>query len=191
MRARLMPPAGTPAAHHTNSFDFLRFVLASLVIFSHSYPLLTGTNDHEPLLLATGGQITAGELAVDAFFLISGLLIVGSWQRSSRPVLFLWRRVRRIAPALLVVALVHIGLLFVISSHPGFDQSIWIVLRAAIGTLKVPGLFVQNPQPYVPNGSLWTIKYEVVCYLLVPCGGVLGLYRRPRVLLVMWWVMLV
>lgn len=35
----------TPA--HTNNFTLLRYLLAVLVILSHSFPLLYGTNDHE------------------------------------------------------------------------------------------------------------------------------------------------
>src|SRR4051794_31091402 len=65
-----------------NNIDFLRFLLAALVIFSHSYPLLWGSNEREPVSFATGGQRTAGELAVDGFFILSGFLIARSWMSS-------------------------------------------------------------------------------------------------------------
>ena len=43
-----------------NNFDFLRLVLAILVIFSHSYPLLRGDNTTEPFIRLSGGQLTGG-----------------------------------------------------------------------------------------------------------------------------------
>ena len=61
-----------------NNFDVLRFALASLVIFSHSFPLLQGDNRREPLSVLTGGQTDLGKLAVDGFFLISGFLSRGA-----------------------------------------------------------------------------------------------------------------
>jgi peptidoglycan/LPS O-acetylase OafA/YrhL len=52
----------------TNNFDFIRLFLAVLVIFSHSFPL-TGEPANELFLRATRGQLTGGQIAVDAFFL--------------------------------------------------------------------------------------------------------------------------
>lgn len=41
-----------------NNFDQLRFIAASLVVFSHSYPLALGDNNKEPFHLLTGGNAT-------------------------------------------------------------------------------------------------------------------------------------
>ena len=65
-----------------NNFDFLRLALAVLVIFSHSFPLGTGSEIHEPLRVLTHGQMTFGAFAVDLFFVMSGFLIAGSAERS-------------------------------------------------------------------------------------------------------------
>lgn len=46
-----------------NNFDFLRFFLSVLVIFSHSYPLLYGTKAWEPLYRATRGQMETLDFA--------------------------------------------------------------------------------------------------------------------------------
>ena len=59
-------------ADHHNNFDFLRFVAASLVLISHSYPLL-GRSD-EPFKAFVGYE-TGGEIAVAIFFVISGYLV--------------------------------------------------------------------------------------------------------------------
>ena len=59
-----------------NNFNFIRFIAASLVIFSHSFPLLMGI-DEDPLRKLTGTSF--GGLAVDIFFITSGFLICKSF----------------------------------------------------------------------------------------------------------------
>ena len=67
-----------------NNFDFIRMTLAVLVIFSHSYPLGTGSETAEPFNGITRHQATGGHIAVDLFFIISGFLITASYERSKR-----------------------------------------------------------------------------------------------------------
>ncbi len=49
-----------------NCIDFLRFLLASLVIYSHSTAMNVnvGDNRHDPIFKFTQGQITLGDAAV-------------------------------------------------------------------------------------------------------------------------------
>jgi peptidoglycan/LPS O-acetylase OafA/YrhL len=98
-----------------NNIDLLRLVLAALVIFSHSYPLL---HVPEPVRLATRGQRSAGELAVDGFFILSGFLIARSWQSSRGLGDYLRRRVFRIYPGFLV-AILFSGLI----AAPSLEES--------------------------------------------------------------------
>ena len=51
-------------------------------------------------MLATGGQLTLGTLAVDCFFIISGFLILHSWLAQPDARRYLTKRVMRIYPAL-------------------------------------------------------------------------------------------
>src|SRR5688500_730215 len=81
-----------------NNFDFLRLALAVLVILSHSYYLVSGTEDSEPLMRASRGQIEMGALAVNFFFIISGFLITHSWFSAPRVRDYLKKRVLRIFP---------------------------------------------------------------------------------------------
>src|SRR5689334_20689842 len=86
----------------SNNIDFLRFALASLVILSHSYPLVWGNNTREPFSMATGGQRTGGELAVEGFFILSGFLITRSWYSARSTGDYLRRRALRIYPGFFV-----------------------------------------------------------------------------------------
>ena len=94
-------PWATSAGFAKNNFDALRFFFAGLVIFAHSFALLSGTDDTEPLMMLTH-QMTFGGVAVDCFFIISGCLVTLSWQRSRGVRDYLGKRVRRIYPGFIV-----------------------------------------------------------------------------------------
>ena len=54
-----------------NNFDFLRVVLAGLVLWSHSYSL---ADVPDPLRRLTG-ELEGGRLGVEGFFVVSGFLV--------------------------------------------------------------------------------------------------------------------
>lgn len=156
-----------------NNFNLIRFVAASLVIFSHSYPLLGG--DHlEPLKQLFG--FTAGTIAVDIFFITSGLLI--TWSFINKPVIidYAVSRVLRIFPALLcAVALCAfiVGPLFTkLSAAEYFSDSgtyrYWIQNSLIVMGVQhtLPGVFTTLPHAGAVNGSLWTLPYEIYMYTL-------------------------
>ncbi len=182
------PPAApwtNPGAMRSNNIDFLRFALATLVIFSHSFALPTGNDATEPLFRFSGGQRTFGWIAVDFFFVLSGFLITQSWLRSSGLLSFLWKRVLRVYPAFIVATIVGV---FVIVPLVSLDAKGWLrsvpigQLLWSMITLRDAGLqgaFPNNPI-HVVNGSLWSIQYEFWCYIGVAALGVSAvLARRP------------
>jgi peptidoglycan/LPS O-acetylase OafA/YrhL len=124
-------------------FDYARHILAITVIVSHAWPVLRGDNTTEPLMLLTGGALTFGTLAVLGFFLLSGHLITQSWRRDPRILPFTRRRIARLAPAW-IVALAFNALLCALFAD-----------------------FVANPLSGPINAPLWTLFWEVACYLLV------------------------
>lgn len=188
-------PAAKPATlsrllDGANGFDTIRLLAASAVILSHGF-VLTGAA--EPLERLTGGQTTIGTLAVSAFFVISGFLIPASFDRGGIP-RYAVKRARRIMPALVVaVALCALVLGPLASSlAPGryfTDPATWRFLGHALFLpvgYDLPGLFADNPVS-AANGSLWSLKYEVACYVLVPLALMLAPLRRP--LVVLGWVL--
>ena len=95
-----------------NNFDFIRLMAASLVIFSHCFPLtLPSENAEEPLMIVSGGQITLGNLSVMIFFVVSGFLITQSFVYSQDLRKFLLARVLRIFPALIFLILATVFIL--------------------------------------------------------------------------------
>jgi peptidoglycan/LPS O-acetylase OafA/YrhL len=171
-----------------NNFDLIRFLMAVAVIFSHSYPIVkthhfpNGTPT-EPLLRVTHGHDSFGGLAVNVFFILSGFLITMSWERSSSILNYLKRRVFRIYPGFIVAMLfcaVVIAPLFTVKPYNGLTWPLfkdWAFSSMILQEHWVPGVFLNNPLSNALNSSVWTIRFEFGCYLLVLLLGVVGLLR--------------
>lgn len=175
-------------AGRQNNFDFIRFVAASLVIYSHSFALSLGHEDTETLMLLSDGQSTFGHLALMIFFISSGFLITQSFDRSKDLVYFLRARILRIFPALIVVIFLTIFVLGPIVTELSileyFKDSetyhyIWSLLLWPM-QYDLPGVFESNTYPNAVNGSLWTLYHEFVSYLIVCLLGVAGLLYRKK-----------
>jgi peptidoglycan/LPS O-acetylase OafA/YrhL len=154
-----------------NNFDFLRLLFASFVIFSHSYALL-GLEHLEPFSVFSRG-LALSSVAVMGFFVISGYLIYQSLLNSNSALIYLQKRFWRIMPGLVVVALLLVfvlGILFTNLSFKSYlsNTSTYKYFLKTILFLPtdnmLPGVFDNNPVPFV-NGSLWTLRYEVLSYL--------------------------
>lgn len=164
-----------PEWHQNNAFDFLRIFAASAVLYSHSYALF-GLPEPFPV----SGQ-TYGSLAVALFFAISGFLVCQSWMRDPSYSRFFIRRGLRIFPGLLVVVLLTalvIGPLFTTLTLTEYFASgtAWNYIWQATLTLGSPalqGVFENNPYPGGPNGSLWTLRYELLMYAILAALGML------------------
>lgn len=177
----------TATKNRPGGFDYLRIVLASSVILWHSRLVSYGIDapgglwEHvlEPLAL----------LIVPMFFALSGFLVAGSLERSRSLFNFLGLRVFRIMPALSVEVLISafiFGPLLTTYSLPDYfgDHDLHLYLLNILGDIhyKLPGVFQDNPSTLV-NGQLWTVPYELVCYLLLSVLAVSGIVRRRSLLL--------
>jgi len=182
----------TPLDHsltRKNNFDFMRFLLASLVLFSHCFVLLRGNEGGEPLMRLSRGQLTLGSVAVNGFFVISGFLVAQSWARSSGLLDFAKKRVLRIYPG---YALAILFCAFV-ASPLGSDGSASVFSAGPLAKIvpKIivlsgydpPQVFASNPVPHLTNGSLWTIRYEFLCYFVLAALALAGCLRRRLPLL--------
>lgn len=179
------PELSSPSVsnHSANNFDFLRFLFAAIVIFSHSFALC-GVGKSEPLSVLSGGQTYTAEIAVDGFFVISGFLITASWLRRPKWSEYLQKRVLRIYPGFLVVCLLCaflVGPIGAVSPHVYFHQfqsGPFLRHLVLLDKLTLPPTFSQNFVPNEVNGSLWTIKIEFEFYLMTALLGTFGLFRR-------------
>jgi peptidoglycan/LPS O-acetylase OafA/YrhL len=156
-----------------NNFDFLRILFAVLV-FVHHLCLLTNSKVFDPLFKLIH---PFSRLSVPGFFIISGFLIFMSYKNSKTLKSYIEKRIRRIAPAYCFVVFasaVFGSLLTSLPLHEYFTNSyLFKYVFANLALLNfiqssIPGVFVNNPFNSAVNGSLWTIKVEVMFYLAVP-----------------------
>lgn len=174
-------------SHRGNAFDLLRLAAALLVVLGHSW-VLTGHVD--PLTFLSGTN--AGDLGVGVFFLLSGYLVSASWLADPSLKRFAARRALRIYPAYALVVLLLAFVLGPLVTTLAIGQYLtsggtW---RFLLGNLSIvhmqfdlPGVFAGHPYPDAVNGSLWTIRVEVLCYVGVAVLGLLGFLRCRWILL--------
>ncbi len=84
-----------------NNFSLIRIIAAFAVLITHSFALAIGTGEAEPFQKFLG--MTMGTIAVDIFFITSGFLVTSSLLTRQSVIEFVWARVLRIYPALLVM----------------------------------------------------------------------------------------
>ncbi|WP_092867656.1 acyltransferase family protein [Hyphomicrobium facile] len=168
-----------------NSFGVLRLLMATFVLISHSYLYAAGTDAAEPLQPWLGRSL--GEYAVQVFFILSGVLVAQSFDRSRSILNFAAARVLRIFPALIVCVAVTAFVLGPMVSRLtvgeyfadiGLYAYVAKTLALTTGAAPLPGVFETLPYAGYVNSSLWTLKYEVLCYVILAALGVAGLFEE-------------
>jgi peptidoglycan/LPS O-acetylase OafA/YrhL len=173
---------GLVRERRNQSFDLIRILLATLVLLSHAPDVTDGNTSREIFTVLTHSGVSFGTLAVDGFFLLSGFLIVRSWEHDPNFLNFLRKRILRIVPGYVVAFLlstIAVGLLA--PSEHGFFRHLGPVFIRSLLELQPPRTPpVLSGQHYpVVNQSMWTIAYEFRCYMLIACIGMLGGLKRP------------
>ena len=176
----------------SSGFDYIRVVLALGVICWHVR--VTSYGDRDPGIqydsLADFVLLPFAIFILPMFFSLSGFLVAGSLERCKTFLMFLGLRVLRIAPALAVAvllsALVLGPLLTTLPLRAYFaDPELHAYFLNMVADIHylLPGVFVSNPFPLV-NGQLWTIPYELACYVALVIMAATGIFQRR------WWLFL-
>jgi len=154
-----------------NNLNFLRFLAASFVVFSHGQAVV-------------GSQITKifgeplSQFSVMTFFIISGYLITDSWERTHSTASYVINRCLRIFPALAIVTILSAMLLGPLLTNLSLNSYFtdfgfynYFKNAALYAVYPLPGVFIDNHIPYAVNGSLWSLAPEFFCYILVALVG--------------------
>lgn len=155
---------------NNNNFDSVRIGLALIVVFAH-IATLTQLQDFNYFI-----YIFNSKFAVEGFFAISGFLVTKSYLRSKNNFEYAEKRFRRIYPAYLNVVFFCLCISACISS---FDTANFFARTETLKYFVYNALFLNFMQPTLSsvfdsnpiqtlNGSLWTIKIEVMLYFFVP-----------------------
>ncbi len=155
---------------YKNNFDDVRICLALIVFFAHISAL---TQAHEFKFF---DGIFDSNFAVKGFFAISGFLVTQSYISSRSKLEYFKKRVFRIFPAYVTAIVLCVSIGFLVTSLGAFDflrspQTLKYIL-ANLTFLNfiqptLPKVFETNPIQAL-NGSLWTIKVEIMLYVCIP-----------------------
>ncbi len=192
-RKRMLDSPMTASPDRENNFDLLRLVFASSVFFWHLYLL------SQAPALEIFSQLFSASLAVKGFFVISGYLVMMSWENSSSLREYAEKRARRIYPAYAAVVLACAVAGVFVTALPlaeYFDARVLRYLAANLVFLNflaptLPGVFEGQSYTEV-NGALWTLKIEVMYYAFVPVlAWMLARFGRWRVMVVLYMLAVV
>ena len=173
---------------HDNFFTPLRLVFAVLVMLGHAFVIALRDASQEPQVFF---HYTFSYLAVNLFFVASGFLVTKSMLYRGDGAGFAAARILRIFPALalhVAVVLLIVGPLA--TSLPLLDyfthpdtlmQPLW-VLTFFETNMSLPGIFETNAEQY-GSVPLWTLRFEVLCYIGTLAAFALGLLRRKWMVL--------
>jgi peptidoglycan/LPS O-acetylase OafA/YrhL len=158
-----------------NNFNLIRITAAFAVLVSHSFALALGSGKFEPLRSNIG--MSPGDIAVDVFFVTSGFLVTSSLFNRANLVEFIWARLLRIFPALIMMLILTVFVLGpVFTSIPigeYFSSKAVFTYPIKCSTLFIdmqrtlPGVFENNPYKGSANGSLWSMPFEVRMYAIL------------------------
>ncbi|MBR4070803.1 MAG: acyltransferase [Bacteroidaceae bacterium] len=169
MNAQLLRPQVSPLLHNENNLDIVRYYLSFAVLFAH-FAELTGTTNYFP---------TSSYTAVGGFFMLSGFLVFYSYLRSKSTLQYFKRRAQRIIPPymaiVLLCALCGVWLTNLPAEEYFTSSQFWQYLGANLTFANflqpsLPGVFEGQVYEAV-NGSLWTMKVEILLYISIPLAA--------------------
>ena len=168
-------------------FDILRVFLSVAVILFHTALVCYGKGAEEVLWGWPYRQFSY--FIVPSFFALSGFLVAGSLERNDL-LSFLALRIIRIFPALVVEVVVSallIGALFTVLPLRQYahDPVFFKYFLNMLGDIQfnLPGVFLDLPGGRFVNRQLWTVPFELKCYILLTLAAMVGLARRPMLFL--------
>lgn len=178
-----------------NSMGFIRLVLATAVVVSHARVLGFGMPEFGHAF--SHGQVDLGKWSVYGFFVLSGILVTRSGVRL-RLGRFLWHRALRLLPGLWVclflTAFVAAPVIYwrLHGSLNGFVGHAFgpVEYLRSNGAIQLNQYDVSNVMGDAMgkglaydrslDGALWSLYYEVLCYVGVAVLAVTGVLARAR-----------
>lgn len=177
--------ANRPRVAQDNCIGFLRLFLASIVLIGHAFYIQAPAIAPDFSLF----RVDAPTIAVQGFFCISGFLVATSLLRLRSIPRYIWHRLLRIGPAL-VCCLAVTAFFLTPALHilkPEWAKGWWGLTELSgryffLNLLNTRNVIAVGPYPQSWNndwnGSLWTLPYEIDCYLILVPLALVGLLGR-------------
>lgn len=178
-----MPAPDTAAANGVKltgsfpGFDGIRLVASLSVLVSHAYLIAENSEARDPATRLLGKDHILGKYGVYTFFIISGFLLTRSLSRDGNALTFTRNRVLRILPgfvfsaafvALIIGPMVTTQPLADYFRQPATYRYIASSVRCFCDNWEAPFTWpVAGDLATALNGSLWSLSYEVLSYMVL------------------------
>lgn len=178
---------GEAIANHNNNLNIVKLFAAIMVIVGHGYAFGVNYATKDWLSIFSRETTDLGAFAVNIFFFFSGLLIASSLMRNSDTKRYVVRRLKRIYPSFIIVTLLItfvagpiISSLGILDYFANLDTYRYLLNLIWINVHDLPGVFIGNVYGRAVNGPIWTIRIEMVCYLLAFAYCRFGLMSKKK-----------
>jgi peptidoglycan/LPS O-acetylase OafA/YrhL len=180
-----MKPVSFYMSGRDNNFNLMRVMAALFIAYYHCYFMALGpqfTNEFYT------GLYMSSQIVLNFFFIASGFLIAGSFERRGDLVSYFIARGLRLLPGVFVLSILLafvMGPLVTEANFVDYFSSLKTWSYVPITTLldpdaRLPGVFTTNVNPHEIDEALWTLRYEVICYIGLAIIGVLGFIKPGR-----------
>ena len=181
-----MTPLSSLMDGRNNNFNLLRLLAASFIVYYHCYFMTLGPAMDETVYV---GLYELSQIALNFFFIASGFLIALSFTRRHSLYSYFLARLARLIPGVFVLSLILCFVMGPLVTHVSIsdyfsDLKTWgyVPFTTILQPDRtLPGVFSQNINPHEIDSALWTLRYEMVCYVVLALIGVFGfLTDRPK-----------
>ena len=177
-------------SHKDNCFDLLRLIAASMVIFFHQNMFTGGGFVTDP-----SDWFPMDSIWVQIFISLSGFLVSMSFMRSKSFNDFMWKRIKRLFPALVFCNFVVVFLI------APFWQEHALQYIISLSTIKsfikmsilfsygndIPHLWTDYGWLQAANAPIWTLTHEFFLYILGSLAfGLSRTWKAPTALLIIF-----
>lgn len=168
-----------------NNYNLLRFLAACFIAVYHCYFMALGPEMSDVRYPAL---YQFSQIVLNFFFITSGFLIAQSFQRRQDIISYCVARCLRLLPGLFVLAVLICFVMGPIVTQVSLAEyfsslATWIyvpVTTALQPDAILPGVFASNINPHEIDDALWTLRYEVLCYIGLAFLGLWGALNVSR-----------
>lgn len=175
-----------PLAHfmsgRDNNFNLLRMLAAIFIAFYHAHFMALGNLTDDNLYYL----YDLSQIVLNFFFITSGFLIARSFMRRGDLLSYAVARFLRLVPGVFVLSLITVFLMGPFVTEVGLmdyfsSMQTWLYVpltSVLVPDRVLPGVFDSNVNPHQVNEALWTLRYEVACYIALALLGISGFLRN-------------